>query len=76
MRSYDVVTAGVDEPLRLKASDSGRVVAVIDADEARRLWINLGAALGLGTERLTVKQVQEVSGLKSLAKRLKKAAAK
>ena len=62
--------------MRLRTADTGRVVAVIEADEARRLWINLGAALGLGTESLTVKNVRNAPSLKALVKRQKKSAAR
>ena len=74
MKTFEVLHTGPGEPVRLKATDSGRVLAVISADEARQLWINLGAALGLGTASLTVKNVQGASSLKVLAKRLRKSA--
>jgi hypothetical protein len=49
MRNYEVTREGEAGPMRLKAADTGRVLAVISVDEARQLWINLGAALGPGT---------------------------
>jgi hypothetical protein len=48
MRNYEVTRDGDAGPMRLKAADTGRVLAVISVDEARQLWINLGAALGPG----------------------------
>ena len=74
MRTYEVTHDGLGGPFRLKAAESARVLAVITADEARQLWINLGGALGLGTEPLTVKNVERASSLRALAKRLKKTA--
>jgi hypothetical protein len=59
--------------MRLRAANTGRVLAVISADEARQLWINLATALGLGTNELTVKRVRKASSLKPLAKRSKEA---
>jgi hypothetical protein len=72
MRNYEITHNGDGGPMRLRAADTGRVLAVISADEARQLWINLGAALGLGTSSLTVKHVRKASSLKPLAKRQKK----
>jgi len=74
MRGYEVIHDGSDGSMRLKTAHSGRVLAVMSADEARQLWINLGVALGLGTEALTVKNVRSASSLKALAKRVKKSA--
>jgi hypothetical protein len=48
------------------------VLAAVTGDEARRLWINLGAGLGLGTEPLTVRKVERASSLRDLSKRLRK----
>jgi len=48
------------------------VLAAVTGDEARRLWINLGAGLGLGTEPLTVRNVERASSLRDLSKRLRK----
>jgi len=48
------------------------VLAAVTGDEARRLWINLGAGLGLGTEPLTIRNVERASSLRDLSKRLKK----
>ena len=75
MRSYEVVHNGKAGPLRLKTTETGRVLAVISPDEARQLWINLGVALGLRTDSLTVKDVRTASSLKALAKRGKKSRA-
>ena len=74
MRTYEVIGNGNGSPMRLKTADNGRVLAVISPDEARQLWLTLGAALGLGTESLTVKHVAKASSLKALAKRTKKSA--
>lgn len=72
MRTYDVVHDGNGGPMRIKTADTGRVLAVLEPDEASQLWINLGSALGLGTAKLKVKDVQKASSLKPLAKRSKK----
>src|SRR5262249_5560696 len=42
MKTFEVLHTGPGEPVRLRATDSGRVLAVISADEARQLRINLG----------------------------------
>ena len=74
MRSYEITNGGKpDGALRLRSADSGRVLAVLTESEACQLWISLGSALGLGTEKLTVKSVERASSLKKLAKSTKKA---
>jgi len=76
MRNYQIVHDGTGDPIRLRTADTGRVLAVITADEARQLWINLGVALGLDTASLTAKNVRNASSLKELVKRQKKSAAR
>jgi hypothetical protein len=44
----------------------------VTGDEARLLWINLGAELGLGTNTLTIRNVKRASSLKDLSKHRKK----
>ena len=75
MRSFEITRDGRDGPMRLRATETGRVLAVITPDEARQLWIGLGSALGLGTDALTIRNVERASSLRALAKRLKKTAA-
>ena len=73
MRSYEITNGGKpDGALRLRSADSGRVLAVLSESEACQLWISLGSALGLCTEKLTVKSVERASSLKKLAKRTRK----
>jgi hypothetical protein len=73
MKSYEVVNgAGPGGRLRLRKVETGRVLAVLDEAQACQLWITLGSALGLGTESLTVKNVEKASSLKTLAKRAKR----
>ena len=72
MRTYEVTQTTDDGLLRIRAAETGRVLAAVTSDEARRLWINLGAGLGLGTEPLTVRNVERASSLRDLSKRLKK----
>jgi len=61
MRTYEVTRRDDDGSMRLRAKYSGRVLAVVNDHEARLLWINLGAALRLGTEPLTVRNVARAS---------------
>jgi len=72
MRTYEVTNSTDDGLLRIRATETGRVLAAVTGDEARLLWINLGAGLGLGTEPLTVRNVERASSLKDLSRRLKK----
>ena len=72
MRTYEVTHTSDDDVVRIRAAETGRVLAAVTSDEARLLWINLGAGLGLGTEPLTVRNVERASSLKDLSKRLKK----
>jgi hypothetical protein len=72
MRTYEITQAEDDGLIRIRTAESGRVLAAVTGDEARLLWINLGAGLGLGTEPLTVRNVERASSLGDLAKRLKK----
>ena len=72
MRTYEVTNSTDDGLLRIRATETGRVLAAVTGDEARLLWINLGAELGLGTEPLTVRNVERASSLKDLSRRLKK----
>jgi hypothetical protein len=61
-----------DGLIRIRTAETRRVLAAVTGDEARRLWINLGAGLGLGTEPLTVRKVERASSLRDLSKRLRK----
>ena len=72
MRTYEVTHTRDDDVVRIRAAETGRVLAAVTSDEARLLWINLGAGLGLGTEPLTIRNVERASSLKDLSKRLKK----
>jgi len=76
MRTYEVTNTTDDGLIRIRTSDSGHVIAAVTANEARDLWINLGAELGLGTAPLTVRHVERASSLRDLSKRLKKSAAR
>ena len=72
MRTYEVTHTSDDDLVRIRATETGRVLAAVTSDEARLLWINLGAGLGLGTGPLTVRNVERASSLRDLSKRLKK----
>ena len=72
MRTYEVTHTDDDGLIRIRTAETGRVLAAVTGDEARRLWINLGAGLGLGTEPLTVRNVERASSLGDLSKRLRK----
>ena len=72
MRTYEVTHTDDDGLIRIRTAETGRVLAAVTGDEARRLWINLGAGLGLGTEPLTVRNVERASSLRDLSKRLRK----
>jgi len=72
MRTYEVTHTDDDGLIRIRAVETGRVLAAVSGDEARLLWIRLGAGLGLGTAPLTVRNVERASSLKDLSKRLKK----
>jgi len=72
MRTYEVTNSTDDGLIRIRATETGRVLAAVTGDEARALWINLGAGLGLGTEPLSVRNVERASSLRDLSKRLKK----
>jgi hypothetical protein len=72
MRTYEVTHTTDDGLIRIRAAETGRVLAAVTDDEARLLWINLGAGLGLGTAPLTIKNVSRASSLRDLSKRLKK----
>jgi hypothetical protein len=72
MRTYEVTHDTDDGLFRIRTKESGRVLAAVSSDEARLLWINLGAELGLGTDKLTIRKVERASSLKDLAKHRKK----
>jgi len=76
MRTYEITNTVDDGLIRIRTSDSGHVIAAVTANEARDLWINLGAELGLGTAPLTVRHVERASSLRDLSKRLKKSTAR
>ena len=76
MRSYEVTHHPEDDLIRIRTQESGRVLAAVTGDEARLIWIKLGAELGLGTDRLTIRNVERASSLKDLAKHRKKHSAK
>jgi len=72
MRTFEFTHTTDDDLIRIRATETGRVLAAFTGDEARHLWINLGAGLGLGTEPLTVRNVERASSLRDLSKCLKK----
>jgi hypothetical protein len=76
MRTYAVTNHTEDGLIRIRTSGTGHVLAAVTADEARGLWISLGAELGLGTGPLTIRQVERASSLRDLTKRLKKTTAR
>ena len=76
MRTYQVTHHTDDGRIRIRTQESGRVLAAVTSDEARLLWIKLGAELGLGTDKLTIRNVERASSLKQLAKHCKKHSAR